>query len=602
LKEHFRRIALISPPLHLADPLANAKEIIKAAKKADSNLACVSVFPELSLTGYTCQDLFLAQDLLEQSYKALENVVEATLKISSIMVIGMPFYQQNRLYNVAVMIHKGRICGIVAKTFLPQYAEFYEKRWFSPSPRESVEVTLAGQKVMLGNDLLFSSGAGFSFSIDICEDFWTPVPPSHKNCEADIVLNLSASPTVLGKQNLRRQLVEVASIKLNSAYLYVNAGPMESSSDLVFDGDAFAYELGEAISTDHAEGFVIADVDIFRIRALRRKESAWSMHEEAASSQRIWIEQSINDFPEPMRTFSRHPYIAHVPKSEVSEVLTLQTMALSRRLKAMNTKKVVLGLSGGVDSTLALLVAVEAKAEIIGVSLPALATSQKTRDLTKGLADLLKIDLLEIDINTLCQDALKLMEHKSKDVVYENIQARLRTSILLSIANKHNALMLGTSDLSEIALGWSTYGGDQVSMYNPNCGVPKTLAKMILEDYQQKHSNLKSVLSQVLERPVSPELLSDQQKTEAILGPYEVHDFFIYHYLRYGSGRDRLLWLALRCFPEFKEAELQKYLDIFMSRFKSSQFKRQSMPDGPKVLSITLSPRSDWRMPADLGA
>lgn len=610
----FFRIAVVSPDVVLANPHENVRMSVKHCVALAQREVSVVAFPELSLTGYSCGDLFQNQTLLENAWKALHQLATETRHLPMAIIVGLPVVHFDRLYNCAAVVQGGVIKGLVPKSVIPNYREFYERRWFQ-SGRDVVMGSFHEEKIPFGNNLLFRMQRDFVFGVEICEDLWSPEPISVGLAAngAHVIFNLSASNAIIGKADYRRQLVLAQSSRLSCVYAYVSAGPAESTTDLVFSGHCMIAEYGQMLAeveSRRLEGELIeSDIDIDRIKGLRVSEGSYA--EKNPQEFRIIELAGAVHLSSLDRSIDPDPFVPTEPEllgHRCREVVELQSVALRRRMRHVDGRCLVLGLSGGLDSTLAALVAKKAidgtGSKIVAVSMPGYGTSERTRKNAEKLADLLDLEFQEIDIKPACEQHFRDIGHdgKTADITFENVQARERTQVLFDIANKRQGLVIGTGDLSEIALGWSTYGGDHLSMYSVNCSVPKTMVRHVIEWHLSKSSTqLASVLRDILETPVSPELTPTAQGTEAIIGPYRVHDFYLYHFLRYGCHPKRMLFLAKQAFDE-DEALLKKCLKLFLQRFFANQFKRSCIPDGPKIGTISLSPRGDWRMPSDASA
>lgn len=622
----FVRIAAAVPELKVSDILFNTEKIIELIHVAEENRTQVVCFPELCITGYTCADLFFQQQLQEEVLKALSEIQMATLSVSCAVIVGAPLRFRNRLFNTAVVLQKGRIIGIVPKTFLPNHGEFYEKRWFvSGKNLRGQTIVCNEQEVPFGVDLIFFSPS-FSFGIEICEDLWAPLPPSTELCMAgaEIIFNPSASNELIGKHEYRLQLIEQQSARCHAGYVYSSSGMYESTTDLVFSGSAVIAENGKILETskrfslDSQLIFNEIDVDILRYERMHNS----NFGEDALQQifRKIEMQGQPLEQKEIKRTVSPYPFVPPVSKREesCSEIFSIQTSGLAKRWLHTQAKSLIVGISGGLDSTLALLVCVKTadklgfdRKTVIGVTMPGFGTTNRTYGNALNLMKSLEITGLEISIKEACLQHFKDIGHDPDvhDVIFENTQARERTQILMDLANKYNGLVIGTGDLSELALGWATYNGDHMSMYAVNSGIPKTLVRYLVEYVAQSmEEKTKTILEDILKTPVSPELLlADEygeihQKTEDLVGPYELHDFFLYYFVRFGFSPKKILFLAQKAFGDkYSEAILRKWLKVFLRRFYSQQFKRSCMPDGPKVGSINLSPRGDWRMPSDAG-
>ncbi len=636
----FFRVAVAVPEVAVADCDKNADNIISLAKEACENHAGIVVFPELAITGYTCGDLFFNSHLIDESYKAIEKIASLSFGLDILIVIGAPIVRDNVLYNCAVSLYKGTVYAITPKRYIPNYGEFYEKRWWSSCDDYTYKyhagiAGFTGSLVM--KELLYSklaentilNYAGVNIGIEICEDLWAPIPPSTRlaMAGAEIILNLSASNDIVGKYSHLKKLIEMQSSRTIAGYAYSSAGYGESSTDLVFDGKAIIAENGKIIAKNkrwqHSQQLVIADIDLGAIRyeRLRRKTFANCAANEIDEDYFI---RYINDYytpeyPELLRDVDPMPFVPADESARAElcdEVTNIQMAGLAKRLEATRCKNLVIGISGGLDSTLALLVAVATfdklgldRKGILGVTMPGFGTTDRTHDNAVSLMKSLGITHREISIVPAVKQHFKDIGHDPKvhDVTYENSQARQRTYILMDIANQVGGMVLGTGDLSELALGWATYNGDQMSMYGINASVPKTLVKHLVAWFENKlDKDSVNTLRDIIDTPISPELIpanedgSIKQKTEDLVGPYELHDFFIYHTLRFGRSPKSIFLLARKAFNgKYDDKTILYWLRTFFRRFFNQQFKRSCMPDGPKVGSISLSPRGDWRMPSD---
>ncbi|WP_457606649.1 NAD(+) synthase [Nitratifractor sp.] len=618
----FYRVAVAVPRLHLANPVRNSGEILAIMEEAAPKAPAVILFPELSLTGYSVSDLFFQERLYRAQNEGIERILEATRTLDSVVVLGFVLRFADRLYNCAAVLQRGEILGIVPKSYLPNKREFYEKRQFN-SGRDIVRETVVylGREVPFGVDLLFDDGRGLLFGVEICEDLWAVTPPSNHMASngANLILNLSASNELVGKAEYRAELVRTQSARLVCAYAYASSGVGESSTDTVFGGDCMIAEYGSMLARGERfrgdSQLVSADIDVEKLRGLRLAEGAYG---DARRKKVRRIPLSPLPIPDRNERFiDPHPFVPSDParrNERAVEILAIQAHGLRRRLEQARVRRAVLGISGGLDSTLALLVTVEAyrlmersTSEILAVTMPGFGTGGRTRRNAKILCEKLGVELREIGIEKLALEEFEAIGHdpEVRDVTYENVQARARTELLMNLANQENGLVVGTGDLSEIALGWSTYNGDQMSMYAVNAGVPKTLIRYLVEYHALIHPELREVLEDILDTPVSPELLPPKegeitQETEKVVGPYELHDFFLYHFLKYGAEPAKILYLATLAFEgHYDEETIRHWLRTFLRRFFTQQFKRSCMPDGPKVGTISLSPRSDWRMPSD---
>ena len=628
LKEQgFVRVGAVVPKLKVGDAEFNCNEIIKQMEIANNNNIQIAVFPELCVTGYTCQDLFEQDILLEYAEKALNKIMDYTNNLDIICIIGMPIKAENQLFNTAVVIQKGRILGIVPKTFIPNYSEFYEKRWFTSSKSANKkEIEILGQKVPFGIDLLFKDKANneICFGIEICEDVWAVEPPSNKLAllGANIIFNLSASNEVIGKKEYRRELVKMQSAKTISGYVYCSSGVNESTSDVVLSGDSMIFENGSCLVNnsrfDFESNMIFTEIDTKRLSNDRRKNTSFMGNPVDLEYREIEI--NIPDNIENLtREYSKTPFVPEDKKkiSEIcEEILNIQSYGLAKRLLHTNINKTVIGISGGLDSTLAFLVITKAyeilnlpKENIIAITMPGFGTTSRTHNNSIKLINEYGATFREINITKSSLQHLEDIGHDKniKDVTYENAQARERTKILMDVANKENGLVIGTGDLSELALGWCTYNGDHMSMYAVNTSIPKTLVKYIIKWVAgNSKEECKNIINDILYTPISPELLPPdekgniEQKTEEQVGPYILHDFFLYHFLRYGAEPKKIYILACKTFKQdFKKEEIKHWLQVFIKRFFTQQFKRNCIPDGPKVGTVSLSPRGDLRMPSD---
>lgn len=631
--DSFCRVAAVVPEVVLASPLENARlQAMMAIEVAERGVGVV-VFPELSLTGYSCGDLFLQQALLDKALDALVIFAESTRELPLIAVVGVPIQWNGRVFNCAAVCSGGKIWGLVPKTFLPSRGEFYEPRWFQSGGRvKNVEAKIRDQFIPFGTDLLFGvegDGAEVIFGIEICEDLWAVEPPSSRMAlaGAQVILNLSASPETLGKAEYRRKLVEGQSARAICGYIFASAGWGESSADLVFGGHALIAENGVLLVESERfrlkEQIAIADLDIGFLEHERRVHPSFSQGGIGSGWRKVALPKREFGMRRAklQRHFSREPFVP-TSKEQLAthcrEIFSIQSHGLARRLAHAGNARPVVGISGGLDSTLALLVSVQA-CELIGllprhvlaVTMPGPGTSELTRSNATRLAELLRVELREIPITSAVEQHLESIGHKSlkRDTTYENVQARERTQILMSLANQEGGIVVGTGDLSEMALGWCTYNGDQMSMYHVNAGVPKTLIRHLVEWSAREifGGELGQVLIAVCQTPISPELLPPDkkgeigQKTEELLGPYEVHDFLLYHSIRRGASPSKALRLAEIAFDGiYPPIQLRQWAETFYNRFRAAQFKRNAAPDGPKVGTVCLSQRGDWRMPSDL--
>ncbi len=612
----FVRVAAVTPAVSVANPKANAEALAKSFTEATDAGARVVVAPELALTGYTCGDLFHTQSLEAQTLEALE-WLKAHLPHGKFFVFGLPLRLNDRLYNCAAVLKDGEVLGFVPKTYLPSYREFYEKRHFVSGKTLPTGATWHG--IPVGADLLFDA-EDFRFGVEICEDLWAVDAPSNRLAlaGAQLILNLSASTESIGKAEYRRDLVRIQSGRLACAYVYASAGCGESTTDVVYGGHRLLANNGRLIAESRwEEGFSLMDFNPRWVDSVRMRETSFPDNPHAEL--RV-IPCSDDTLVERARwadgshaCLERHPFVPHDDAQRLKrcqEIFRIQVAGLAKRFRHTKVSRLVIGLSGGLDSTLALLVCVQMCRElqlpastILAVTMPGFGTTSRTLQNAKQLATQLGAELREISIVPEVEQHFRDICHDpaQHDVTYENAQARARTYILMDLANKENGLLVGTGDLSEIALGWSTYNGDHMSMYAVNCGVPKTLVRWCVRSVATvSEPELAKILDDICETPVSPELLPGEQHTEAIVGQYELHDFFLYYFMKYGSSRSELLDLAnLLLADEFSKEELSRTLGIFCKRFVQQQFKRSAIPDGPKVGTIALSPRGDWRMPSD---
>ena len=610
--------------LKVSDTIYNVQMIKKQIDEAvNKNIQIIS-FPELSITGYTCGDLFNQDILIDKSYEGLKDLVDYSKDKMIVIIVGSPIKCENKLYNCAVVINNGKILGIVPKTYIPNYNEFYEMRWFKSSNDLKIkEINLFNEFVPIGVDLIFTSKLDdeLKFGVEICEDVWSLYPKSndYASSGASIIFNLSASNETIGKYDFRKELIKMQSIKTISGYVYSSSGINESSTDLLFSGSSLIYENGKLLSENNRFDFnsnlIYSDVDIKRLVNDRRKNTSFISNTDK-EYRNIYFTTSKNNLIS--RKYSKYPFVpSNEDKREerCKEIINIQSSALAKRLKHTNIKKCVIGVSGGLDSTLAFLVIKKAfeklkidNKNIIAVTMPGFGTTNRTYE---NALDLIKINnatLKKIDIKKACLVHYSDIDQdiNNHDITYENAQARERTKILMDIANKENALVIGTGDLSELALGWCTYNGDHMSMYSVNSSIPKTLVKYLVKYIADTDKKNKKVLYDILSTPISPELLPADEKgnikqiTEDKIGPYILHDFYLYHFFRYGASPKKIYMLAVNTFEnEYSKEEILKWLKVFIKRFFTQQFKRSCMPDGVKVGSISLSPRGDLRMPSD---
>jgi NAD+ synthase (glutamine-hydrolysing) len=629
------RVAAAMPRVHVADPAANAREITDLCGQLSDQAPSVVVFPELSVTGYTCGDLFGQNRLLADAEQAVAEIVAKTARQDAMVVIGAPVRHAGRLYNCAVAARGGRILGIVPKSYLAGNNEFYEPRWFAPAralPFGGARIRYAGQDdILLGTRQLFRIG-DVTAAIEICQDLWVPIPPSSQAAlaGAQLLINLSASNDYLFKHEYRKSLVCATSARLYAAYVYCSCAEGESTTDLVWAGSSLICEngsiLAEAERYTRGSRCIVADIDVERLETLRAKEHSFGFEGPAAP---YCVQDSGEANPTDfeaclLRRVEPHPFVPQGNPAELDmrcrEILAAQVAGLVTRLEHIHCRKTVIGVSGGLDSTLALLVTALAfdtlgipRENIIGVTMPGFGTTHRTHDNSLELMRELGITAREISIVPAVRQHFSDIgqDESDHDLTYENSQARERTQLLMDIAGKEGGIVVGTGDLSELALGWCTYNGDHMSMYGVNCSVPKTLVRTLVrwaaDNKFDASGDIHKTLLDIVDTPISPELLPAgkdgkiAQKTEDTVGPYELHDFFLYHFFRSGAGPDKLLFLARKAFAgEYDEATLREWLETFLKRFFRQQFKRSCLPDGPKVGSVSLSPRGDWRMPSDL--
>lgn len=627
MKYGFIKVAAASPALRVADCRYNAEQSVAAMQRAAAAGVRLLVLPELGLTGYTCGDLLLQPVLQQGALHALQTLLAVSAGLPMTTVAGLPLEVEGKLYNCAAVLHGGKILGVVPKTNLPNYGEFYEARWFTPAPAEAKAISLLGQQVPFGTDLLFCCRElpEYKLAVEICEDLWVALPPStrHAMAGATVIANCSASDETIGKAEYRRELITGQSARLMAGYLYADAGRGESTTDMVFAGHDLIAENGRLLAETalFTNEMIVTEIDVHRLTAERRRTNTWRAADSAGYT---IIPFSL---PAEVTTLTRlidpHPFVpadSAERKQRCEAILTMQAEGLRRRLEHIGCPCAVLGISGGLDSTLALLVAVRAldllgrpRTDMIAVTMPGFGTTHRTRSNAELLCEKLGVTLRTVSIAAAVRQHFKDIGHDESvtDTTYENAQARERTQVLMDIANQENGIVVGTGDLSELALGWATYNGDHMSMYGVNGSIPKTLVRYLVRHAAETCGDeaLAAVLYDILDTPVSPELLpADEggriaQKTEDLVGPYELHDFFLYHFIRYGCPPQKLLYLAENSFAgRYDRAVILKWLRTFCRRFFQQQFKRSCLPDGPKVGSVTLSPRGDWRMPSDASA
>ena len=623
MKNGFVKVAAATPDIRVADVEFNTQNIINAMEEAQKNGAKILVFPELCVTGYTCSDLFDHSVLLKASRKALLEIAENTNDKDMLVFVGAPLEVNGKLYNVAAAMNQGEIIGFTTKTFLPNYGEFYEMRQFTPGSQTVREITFEGKKIPFGPQILFQAEGMEELVVaaEICEDVWSPVPPSIQAAleGATVIVNCSASDETIGKDTYRRALISGQSARLISGYIYANAGEGESTTDLVFGGHNIIAENGTILkeSSRYVNEIIYSEIDLQRIIGERRKNTTFQpLDEETLVRVPFTIEETKTFLT---RTFPKKPFVPSDEQTRAQrceEILTIQAMGLKKRLAHTNARTAVVGISGGLDSTLALLVTARAfdmlgrdKKDIIAVTMPCFGTTDRTYQNACEMSKKVGATLIEVPIADAVNVHFRDIGHDPEDhsVTYENCQARERTQVLMDIANKTWGMVIGTGDLSELALGWATYNGDHMSMYGVNASVPKTLVRHLVKYAADdtKDEALKNVLYDVLDTPVSPELLPPKdgdiaQKTEDLVGPYELHDFFLYFMLRFGYEPSKIFRIACMTFDgEYDKETIFKWLETFCRRFFSQQFKRSCLPDGPKVGTVALSPRGDWRMPSD---
>jgi len=627
----FIRVGAIVPKLKLTNVEENVEEIINKSRQLEKEGVSIILTPELSLTGYTAQDLFFQETLLSASIKGLAKIKEVSKKQNSILIVGLPLVVDGELYNTAAVIQKGKILGIVPKSYIPNYNEFYEHRWFHSGMDNQVKtISLFDEEIPFGTNILFQDKTDkrICFGIEICEDLWATTPPSVKHTKngATMIFNLSASNEIIGKHDFRKKLISTTSQKEITAYIYASSGIFESTSDLVFSGSALIYENGNLLKENERFSLetssIYTEIDVQRLMNYRYRNTNYRKIGKEREENYLYVNIEIKDNLKSLsRTYKEYPF---VPMSLASrekrcqEIFHIQSYGLIKRLLHTHSQKVVIGISGGLDSTLAFLVIIDAyKAlgfdlkNIIAVTMPGFGTTGRTYENACNLVKEYGATLKEIDIKEACLLHYQQIGLKSNDrsVTYENAQARERTQILMDIANLEGGLVIGTGDLSELALGWCTYNGDHMSMYAVNSSIPKTLVRSLVEYKKEIEFNpkIKKTLEDILSTPISPELLPPddygkiKQKTEDTIGPYVLHDFFLYHFFRYGASPEKILVLAEKTFQgKFTKEEIKHWLTKFLWRFFTQQFKRNCVPDGPKVGTVSLSPRGDLRMSSDV--
>ena len=630
MKYGFVNVAAAVPTVKVADVEYNVQQIESLITQAEEQGVEVMVLPELCITGYSCQDLFKEQLLLDHAEDGIVKLLEYTRKLNVIVIVGLPVVVNGLLYNCAAVLQGGQLLGIVPKVYLPNYGEFYEKRWFaSAQDLNPTDIYFAGSPVHVSAEpQVFVTADGVKFGIEICEDVWAPTPPSNNLAlaGADVIFNLSASDELIGKHAYLKSLLAQQSARMMSGYVYASCGFGESTQDVVYGGNAIIYENGRLL--EEGDRFSLepqlkmCQIDIQALQVERRTNTTFINAQRNAHAREIACKATTQRKFELVRNINPYPFIPKTENMQESceEILSIQVMGLVKRLHHINGKKAVIGISGGLDSTLALLVTVKAfdklgldRKGIIGITMPGFGTTDRTYNNALKLMETLGVTIREISIAAAVTQHFSDINHDASvhDITYENSQARERTQILMDVANKENAIVVGTGDLSELALGWATYNGDHMSMYGVNAGVPKTLIRYLVRYVAQDMAT--ETLLDIIDTPISPELIpadelgNIKQKTEDLVGPYELHDFFIYYFLRYGFGPKKIFLLAKRAFCTaigdkpalYDEETVKKWLTTFCRRFFNQQFKRSCLPDGPKVGSVSLSPRGDWRMPSD---
>ncbi len=615
----FIKTAAITPKIEVADCARNAEVIAEGMEQAYQAGAQIVVFPELSLTGYTCGDLFLQESLIRGVSRALRHLAEKSLECPGMMsFVGLPVLFEQKLYNCAAVIQNGEILAFIPKKHLPNYSEFYEQRHFMPAPEENRRILWENKEIPFGNHILLAceNMPALIIGAEICEDLWVASPPSIALAAAGatLIVNLSASDETIGKDEYRRSLVKGQSARLLCGYVYCDAGDGESTTDMVFAGHNLIAENGEILTESEPfhNGMIITEIDVERLLYDRRRMSTWVSQTEGYEKIGFRLPQTRTKLTRPI---SCRPFVP-ADDRRLEMILSMQANGLKKRLSHTHADRTVIGISGGLDSTLALLVAVRAadqlgwdRNRVLGITMPCFGTTDRTRSNAELLCDRLGIECRRIDIADSVRVHFQAIAHdeKKQNVVFENAQARERTQILMDVANGCNGLVVGTGDLSELALGWATYNGDHMSMYGVNASVPKTLVRYLVRHEARKTEDpsLKNVLLDILDTPVSPELLPPQdgeiaQKTEDLVGPYALHDFFLYYCIRWGFTPEKIEYLAEYAFQgEYEKKVIHRWIQNFYRRFFQQQFKRSCLPDGPKIGSVALSPRGDWRMPSD---
>ncbi|MDR0336882.1 MAG: NAD(+) synthase [Planctomycetaceae bacterium] len=636
--EHFGflKVAAAIPEVRVADCKFNGQQIKKLILNAHAKNVQIICFPELSITSYSCADLFFQQKLTQSAEQIIAELLEETKKIPICFILGAPVKHLSKLYNCAIICHKGRLKGIVPKIYLPNYAEFYEKRWFqsyqlsNENPSESTQY--ANQPVPFGTNFLGHLGHA-KFAVEICEDLWATIPPSsyHAMFGASLIFNLSASNELIGKQQYLKSLLCQQSARCHAAYIYASAGFGESTTDVVHTGNAYIYENGKLLAESKRfqlnEQLILSDIDVDLLNAERQKNTTFLSKPTIPHTN--YVQKQLTNTNPPKEKFQLNRFVNPTPFIPVTdhyhesceEIFSIQVLGLAKRFVHTSARSLILGVSGGLDSTLALLVCAKtidqlelSRSTVCGVTMPGFGTSKRTHQNALHLMKTLGITVKNIDITTACKQHFNDINHNitQHNITYENTQARERTQILMDLANQLDGLVVGTGDMSELALGWTTYNGDHISMYGVNAGIPKTLVrhlvKWITENQMNSENNSETqkILRDILETPVSPELLpvdsqgTMTQFTENLIGPYELHDFFLFYMLRYGFSPEKIYFLAQHAFKNiYDKTIILKWMEVFYRRFFSQQFKRNCIPDGPKVGSVNLSPRGDWRMPSD---
>ena len=630
MKYGFVNVAAAVPTVKVADVEYNVQQVESLIAQAEDRGVEIVVFPELCITGYSCQDLFKEQLLLDHAEEGVVKLLDFTRKLNVIAIVGLPVVVNGLLFNCAAVIQSGTLLGIIPKVYLPNYGEFYEKRWFASSQDlNPTEIYFAGSPVLVSAEpQVFVTRDGVKFGIEICEDVWAPTPPSNNLAlaGADIIFNLSASDELIGKHAYLKSLLAQQSARMISGYVYASCGFGESTQDVVYGGNAIIFENGRLL--EEGDRFSLqpqlkmCQIDIEALHVERRTNTTFINAQRGASARIINCKQTTPRDFKLYRKVNPYPFIPKTEnmKSSCEEILNIQVMGLVKRLYHIHGQKAVLGISGGLDSTLALLIVVKAfdklgldRKGIVGITMPGFGTTDRTYNNAIKLMQTLGVTIREISIAAAVTQHFSDINHDAAvhDITYENSQARERTQILMDVANQENAIVVGTGDLSELALGWATYNGDHMSMYGVNAGVPKTLIRYLVRYVADEMST--ETLLDIIDTPISPELIpadekgNIKQKTEDLVGPYELHDFFIYYFLRYGFGPKKIFLLAKRAFCTatddkpalYDEETVKKWLTTFCRRFFNQQFKRSCLPDGPKVGSVSLSPRGDWRMPSD---